>query len=563
MDSCEMYHMDYLCENLQLTTDIQERTCAVAVYMDTTETNSYTPTQLTCIIQTKCDITYHEVLYPASTTLQTQDEILLANFRTDTWHLYCPGITDRPHRFAIATPQGCFLYESARTCTKPDADVTLYYTYNRPLVSYDTSIDRKTTKCYSKRPYPFRALDLTYHCHDPYLTTNGSLKMHLKRHAPEDEAFQHALESQTFPLEEAVRKMESQEPTYIGTFFPICQSLVIEDTFTMETDEDFSASHQPSSSSDSASLLEPVNTTVANFAFNIVTLINALVHCCLLISLKLSFRQGGWFNNMVIQMVQAALTKKSVEAVKLLSPNSAPTQHLLYLPIEWDIPPTEAPSPSETQAPTLFSQAHIAAFVSILKTFSILVALLLLPIFFWMIFRYVITPLFHRSNICRQLFVGCFYNPTFRRPPTTDLFLDIIHIHSGQQIRIFLTTISAAACALSFTGTVLLCNFKVVIQKLQLLVHIDWHYCLLLYNNFVIPLPETGSAFPFQPNLLTDFQCKGPHNIVLLARHLDHLIQIPHLEQVDNLSSVESLDFPLLSPYKKIHDEVKALMPLA
>ena len=488
-----------------------------------------------------------------------------------------PGITDRPISFtgalytvlnlddlctcAIATPQGRFLYESARTCTKPDADVTLYYTYNRPLISYDTSIDVKTAKHYSKQPYPFRAPDLTYHRHEPYLTTNGSLKMRLKRHAPEDEAFQHALESQTFPLEEAVRKMESQEPTYIGTFFPIHQSLAMDDT--METDEDFSASQPFSSSTKSESFLEPVNTTIANFAFNVVTLINALVHCCLLISLKLSFRQGGWFNNMVIQMVQATLTKKSVEAVKLLSPSSVPTQHLLDLPIEWDIHPTEAPLPSETQSLALFSQAHIDAFVSILKTFSILVALLLLPIFLWMIFRYVITPLFHRSNICRQLFVGCFYNPTFRRPPTTDIFLDIIHIHSGQQIRIYLTTISAPACALSFTGTVLLRNFKVVIQKLQLLVHIDWHNCLLLYNNFVIPLPETGSAFPFQLNLLTDFQRKGPYNIVLLARHLDHLIQIPHLEQVDNLSSVERLDFPLSSPYKKIHDEVKALMPLA
>ena len=174
--------------------------------------------------------------------------------------------------------------------------------------------------------------------------------------------------------------MESQEPTYIGTFFPICQSLVIEDTFMIETDEDFSASQQPSS--DSASLLETVNTTAAYFTFNIVTLINALVHCCLLISLKVSFCEGGWFNNMVIQMVQAALTKKSVEAVKLLSPNSALTQHLLDLPIEWDIPPTETPSPSETQSPALFLQAHIDAFLSILKTFSILITLLLLPIFF-------------------------------------------------------------------------------------------------------------------------------------------------------------------------------------
>ena len=107
-------------------------------------------------------------------------------------------------------------------------------------------------------------------------------------------------------------------------------------------------------------------------------------------------------------------------------------------------------------------------------------------------------------------------------------------------------------------------NFKVDIHKLQLVVHIDWHNCLLLYNNFVIPLPATGTAFPFQPNLLTDFNRKGPFNIVLLAQHMDQLIQIPHLDQVDNLASVEWLDFPLSSsPYQKVHDEVKALMPLA
>ena len=141
--------------------------------------------------------------------------------------------------------------------------------------------------------------------------------------------------------------------------------------------------------------------------------------------------------------------------------------------------------------------------------------------------------------------------------------MDIIHIHSGHQIRIYLTTISAPECALSFTSGVLLHNFKVVMQKLQLIVHIHWHNCLLLYNNFVIPLPDTGTVFPFQPYLLIEFSCKGPYNIVLLACHLDHLIQIPHLEQIDNLSSVGCCDFPLSSPYCKIHDEVKALMPLA
>ena len=106
-------------------------------------------------------------------------------------------------------------------------------------------------------------------------------------------------------------------------------------------------------------------------------------------------------------------------------------------------------------------------------------------------------------------------------------------------------------------------HFKVDHKRLRLIVHIDWHNCLLLYNNFVIPLPDTGTALPFQPNLLTDFTRKGPYNIVLLARHLDQLIQIPHLEQADSLTSVEHLEFPLPSPYQRVHDEVKALMPMA
>ena len=100
-------------------------------------------------------------------------------------------------------------------------------------------------------------------------------------------------------------------------------------------------------------------------------------------------------------------------------------------------------------------------------------------------------------------------NHTFRCPPITDLFPDIVHIHSGTQIRIYLTTISAPA--LSFTGSVLLKNFKVDRRKLKLLVHIDWHNCLLLYNNFIIPLPDAGTALFFQ-NLLTDLQRTLQHS---------------------------------------------------
>ena len=64
LDSCEVYHMDHLCENIHLTTVKQERTFAVAIYMVSIETTKWTPARLNTIIPGKCNITYHEALYP-------------------------------------------------------------------------------------------------------------------------------------------------------------------------------------------------------------------------------------------------------------------------------------------------------------------------------------------------------------------------------------------------------------------------------------------------------------------------------------------------------------------
>ena len=196
LDSCEVYHMDYLCENIHLTTDIKELTCAISIYMDTIETSRWSPAELNTLIQSRCNITYHKVLYPSPTTLQTQDEILLANFRTHNWQLLCDEISDRPIPFqgalytvitlddlctcAIITPSGCYLYESMHSCDHPDNNLTLYFTYNRPLISYDKAIDPKTAKQYSKTPYPFRAPDLVYQHHEPYITPKGSLHTRVK-----------------------------------------------------------------------------------------------------------------------------------------------------------------------------------------------------------------------------------------------------------------------------------------------------------------------------------------------------------------------------------------------
>ena len=95
-ESCSTYRMDHLCENLHVTTDVKELNCAIAIYMDSVETSSHSAKHIQNIIKTKCRFIYHEVLHPTPTTLQTQDEILFANFPSENWQLICDKITDRP-----------------------------------------------------------------------------------------------------------------------------------------------------------------------------------------------------------------------------------------------------------------------------------------------------------------------------------------------------------------------------------------------------------------------------------------------------------------------------------
>ena len=71
----------------------------------------------------------------------------------------------------------------------------------------------------------------------------------------------------------------------------------------------------------------------------------------------------------------------------------------------------------------------------------------------------------------------------------------------------------------------------------------------------MIPLPEKGTAFAFQLNLLTDFSQPGPYNVQLLAKQMDFIIQIPHTSQQDFVTASDKLNFPYL-------DKI-AVMPLA
>ena len=128
-------------------------------------------------------------------------------------------------------------------------------------------------------------------------------------------------------MHEAVRKMDSQEPTYLGTLFPAYMQ-----THSVDHSQQ---SPEMTSQTDSFTvpLLDKFNTTLINLIFNIVTLINALVHCCLLISARLSTRNGGWLTKFVAGVVQATLTQKTVQALELLKPTPHP-RSLLDLDID-------------------------------------------------------------------------------------------------------------------------------------------------------------------------------------------------------------------------------------
>ena len=85
----------------------------------------------------------------------------------------------------------------------------------------------------------------------------------MKRHSPTDPGFEHALTGVTFPMHEAVRKMDSEEPTYLGTLFPA----------HMQTHSADHSQQSPETTSQTDSftvpLLDKFNTTIINLIFNV------------------------------------------------------------------------------------------------------------------------------------------------------------------------------------------------------------------------------------------------------------------------------------------------------
>ena len=169
-----------------------------------------------------------------------------------------------------------------------------------------------------------------------------------------------------------------------------------------------------------------------DFYFNIVTVINFLTSCINAIVLTVCYRKCKDFLSGIVTVTMETLTHpKETQALQLSD----------------DILTTDDPVTfvnSGTTDTQMYSMPlmFLIALISMIVTFAL----------YWM-FVLIIKPLMSKSNACRYMF-PCFGLHTDFLTPATDLFLDIVHVNSGEQIRVFLTTITAPACSLSFTGLV-------------------------------------------------------------------------------------------------------------
>ena len=126
--------------------------------------------------------------------------------------------------------QHIFLYESMRTYTTPDASVTLYYTHNRALLAYDTSLHKKDKDAeqYHITVPEYRAPDISYKKKPPDVSQSSSKKTRKHRDTSAKQEINRNvtvddLLSLLFPLSEAVDFMETGKTFYIPSTQPVCK----------------------------------------------------------------------------------------------------------------------------------------------------------------------------------------------------------------------------------------------------------------------------------------------------------------------------------------------------
>ena len=208
-----------------------------------------------------------------------------------------------------------------------------------------------------------------------------------------------------FPLSEAVDFMETGKTFYIPSMQPVCK--------------------------------RPLNvplplTQNMDFYFNIVTVVNFLTSVIDAIVLTVCYRKCKDLLSGIVTVTMETLTHpKETQALQLSDDTFTTDNPVTYV----------NSSTTDTQIysiPLIFLIVLLSMFV----TFAL----------YW-IFVLIIKPLMSKSNTSRYIF-PCSRSHTDFFTPATDLFLDIVHVNSGEQIRIFLTKIAAPTGSLSFTGSV-------------------------------------------------------------------------------------------------------------
>ena len=567
LEACVSLHMDYLCETVQLTAEVTTLSCIAAIYMDIS-LSYLKPDILKPIIRDQCNFTYHERYFPTPTVLQTQDEILLAGVPQEHWRIVCKEQADRPLTIpgAIYTvinkddlctcgvlANDVFLYESMRSCETPDTRLTLFYVYNRALTNYDSSISGYDSREYARKPYDYVAPDIkfirpTTLASDQQMFSTidqeGNPSPRVKRNVPPGKRF-FSLKRPT-RVKRTAPDPDSSESDDLLLLFDDEVSMPLDNAIgLMEHNTPFYLppqykSYQKPFAHPSPSWMHILNSPQANFYCNFLTILNTITNISFLLSSVHVLRPKGLLFQMVSGIVAFLQSSQRSEAL-ILRPQEVTTA-------SWDI----ADSPPSDDDPETIPPLPLALWVLV----ALFVALLTIY-FLIFIFCRILIPLTRRSSLLRPLCLGC-QKSSDHLEANTDIYLDIIHILSGESIRVFITAIAAPPCALSFTGSVRLHNFTLTQGRFQLMLHIDWHDCVLHYNEFAIPLPPTGTAFFYQQNLLTDFNRPTPYNVQLLARHMDSLIQIPHTSQLDYVSSTDRLSFAS-SPYANVQTELDHL----
>ena len=118
-----------------------------------------------------------------------------------------------------------------RTCTTPDASVTLNYTHNKALLAYDTSLKPQKDKDdeqYSIKVPEYRASDISYQKKTTDVERSSDLKVRKRRNIPNiqkrtNNVTVDDLLSLSFPLSEAVDFMETGNTFYIPSTKQVCK----------------------------------------------------------------------------------------------------------------------------------------------------------------------------------------------------------------------------------------------------------------------------------------------------------------------------------------------------